>query len=251
VPPGEPEPAEPGRLARTFDTLQLDHARFYRRGRALRFGGVLAGAAALANSSGDEEIQQWYGESVRSDSLDELSADVNFLGDGEKVAIPLALAGLAVGLAPREDANPAVRWLRRTSRGYILGTPALLYLQTFTGGDRPSEGGGSGWDPFEGQNGVSGHAFLGAVPFLTIARQTDRRWVQALALLGSTAAGWSQFNDDQHFFSQYALGWWLAWEATDAVAESDALALDAGGPAVAVLPLPAPDGAGVLVSLRF
>lgn len=248
-----PEPAEvdeTGRFRESRATLKLDYARFYRRRRVVRMGSVLAAGGVLANTSADEEIQDWYRESVRDESLDELSDDLNFLGEGETIALPLVLAGLAVGLGSGDDPPAAARWLRRTARAYLVGAPALYWAQPLTGGDRPVEGGGSGWDPFEGQNGVSGHAFIGAVPWLTVVRQTDRRWLQGLALLASTAAGWSQWNDDQHYFSQYALGWWLAWEAADAVAEADGPAAPTE-PRLTIAPLPARRGGGILVSLQF
>ncbi|HEX2164018.1 MAG TPA: hypothetical protein VHM02_08725 [Thermoanaerobaculia bacterium] len=234
------------------DTVTSDMSRFYRRRRAMRFGGVLAGAGVLANTDGDEEVQTWYREDVRTASGDEWAADLERLGRMETVGLPLLAGGLLVGLAPREGAAPPIRWLRGTARAYVVGTPALLYLQPLTGGNRPAEGLGSDWQPFVGQNGVSGHAFVGAVPFLTLARQTDRSWLRVLAVVASTAGGWAQFHVDQHYLSQFALGWWLAWEATDAIAESDARLLGEGEePRVAVLPVAAEGGGGVLVSVRF
>lgn len=261
-PAPEPVPVEPtgddgpgglaGWAGGVRETVASDLGRFYRRRRAMRFGGVIAGAGVLANSDGDAEIQDWYRDEVRTASGDDLAVDLERLGRSETIAFPLVVGGLLVGLAPEEGAAAPVSWLRRTSRAYVVGTPTLLYLQTLTGGNRPSEGLGSDWEPFVGQNGVSGHAFTGAVPFLTLARQTDRWWLRALAVAASTAGGWAQFHADQHYFSQFALGWWLAWEATDAVAESDARLLgEEGEPRVAVTPLPVEGGGGVLVSLRF
>ncbi|HEX6204073.1 MAG TPA: hypothetical protein VF100_13815 [Thermoanaerobaculia bacterium] len=250
--PGAADDLPDGWLADLRHTVSSDLSRFYRRRRAMRFGGVLAGAGALANTDGDEEIQAWYREDVRSPSGDEWAADLERLGRMETIGLPLLAGGLLVGLAPEEGSRAPVRWLRRTARAYLVGTPALLYLQPLTGGNRPAEGLGSDWQPFVGQNGVSGHAFTGAVPFLTIARQTRRPWLRVLAVAASTAGGWAQFHTDQHYLSQFALGWWLAWEATDAIAESDARLLgEDEEPRVAILPLPAEGGGGVLVTLRF
>lgn len=254
--PVEPAAADaPGPLAAWAtdlrETVASDMGRFYRRRRALRFGGVLAGAGALANSDGDAEIQDWYRDEVRTPSGDDWAVDLERLGRSETIAFPLLAGGLLVGLGPEEGSRAPVTWLRRTARAYVVGTPTLLYLQTLTGGNRPAEGLGSDWEPFVGQNGVSGHAFTGAVPFLTLARQTDRWWLRVLAVAASTAGGWAQFHADQHYFSQFALGWWLAWEATDAIAESEARLLGEGEPRVAVMPLPARGGGGVLVALRF
>lgn len=255
VPVDRPPSADPtpgGLAGWTLDlrqTVASDMGRFYRRRRAMRFGGVLAAAGLLANTDGDAEIQQWYRDDVATPSGDDLAVDLERLGRAETIGLPLLAAGLLVGLAPKEGAAPPTAWLRRTARAYVVGTPSLLYLQPLTGGNRPAEGLGSDWQPFVGQNGVSGHAFVGAVPFLTLARQTDRWWLRVLAVAASTAGGWAQFHADQHYFSQFALGWWLAWEATDAIAESDAALL--AEPRLAVTPLLVRGGGGVLVSLRF
>lgn len=255
VPVDRQESADPspgGLAGWTLDlreTVTSDMGRFYRRRRAMRFGSVLAAAGALANTDADAEIQEWYRDDVASPGGDDLAADAERLGRMETIGIPLLVGGLLVGLAPEEGAAPPTAWLRRTARAYVVGTPSLLYLQTLTGGNRPNEDLGSEWRPFVGQNGVSGHAFVGAVPFLTLARQTDQWWLRALAVVASTAGGWAQLHVDQHYFSQFALGWWLAWEATDAVAESDARLL--AEPRVAVMPLPVRGGGGMLVSLRF
>jgi hypothetical protein len=246
------DPSPGGLAGWTLDlreTVTSDMGRFYRRRRAMRFGSVLAAAGVLANTDADAEIQQWYRDDVASPGGDDLAADAERLGRMETIGIPLLVGGLLVGLAPEEGAAPPTAWLRRTARAYVVGTPSLLYLQTLTGGNRPSEDLGSEWRPFVGQNGVSGHAFTGAVPFLTLARQTDRWWLRVLAVVASTAGGWAQLHADQHYFSQFALGWWLAWEATDAVAESDDRLL--AEPRVAVTPLPVRGGGGMLVSLRF
>jgi hypothetical protein len=247
-----PDPSPGGLAGWTLDlreTVTSDMGRFYRRRRAMRFGGVLAAAGLLANTDGDAEIQQWYHDDVATPGGDDLTRDAERLGRAETIGIPLLVGGLLVGLAPEEGAAPPTAWLRRTARAYVIGTPSLLYLQTLTGGSRPVSGVGSDWQPFVGRNGVSGHAFTGAVPFLTLARQTDRWWLRVLAVAASTAGGWAQFHTDQHYFSQFALGWWLAWEATDAIAESDAALL--AEPRLAVTPLPVRGGGGVLVSLRF
>ena len=61
-----------------------------------------------------------------------------------------------------------------------------------------------------------------AVPFLTIARMNEEnKPVKYLALLASTFTAWSRINDNAHYFSQAALGWYLAYESVDAVFDAD------------------------------
>jgi hypothetical protein len=85
-----------------------------------------------------------------------------------------------------------------------------------TGGSRPSEG-ESYWRPFNGDNGVSGHAFLGGVPFLTAARMTDDPYIKGALYFFSALPALSRINDDKHYASQAFLGWYLAWLSVRAV----------------------------------
>jgi hypothetical protein len=49
----------------------------------------------------------------------------------------------------------------------VVGAPPLYVMQQVTGSSRPGEGSaGSHWHFLNDNNGVSGHAFIGAVPFL-------------------------------------------------------------------------------------
>jgi hypothetical protein len=69
---------------------------------------------------------------------------------------------------------------------------------------------------------VSGHAFVGSIPFITIARMNeDKPVLKYLMYIASTATAWSRVNDNAHYFSQAALGWYMGWESVDAVFDSD------------------------------
>ena len=94
----------------------------------------------------------------------------------------------------------------------------MLLMQWVVGGSRPGEAhSGSHWEPFQDDNGVSGHAFMGAIPFLNAANMTDNRWLRAGCYLGSGMAGLSRINDDSHYTSQAVLGWWMAYLAARSV----------------------------------
>ena len=121
-----------------------------------------------------------------------------------------------------EGAGPLGTWGEHTFRSYLVGGPALLAAQEFTGGSRPQEREqASHWRPFNDNNGVSGHAFIGAVPFLTMAHLSASPALRDLAYAASGPAAWSRINDDAHFPSQAFLGWYLAYEFTEAVAATD------------------------------
>lgn len=227
-----------------------DYGNFYSARRLGQLGLSLGVAGVLANTDADAEVRDWYQDQTTGGGADGLASAAESFGAKEHV-IPAVLVGAIVaGLAGGEDgsSSPAGVWFVSMARAYAVGTPAMLYLQRLTGGRRPDDPEGSDWRPLgEGENGVSGHAFAGAVPFVTLARMSDRRWVKALALGASVLPAWSRLHDDEHFISQVALGWLLAWQATGAVADTDAP--PAAG--VAIAPLPVADGAGVVVSLRF
>ena len=114
-------------------------------------------------------------------------------------------------------------WGVNASRAYITGLPAMWAMQFTTGASRPGETPeGSVWRPFNDGHGVSGHAFVGAVPFLTIAYMNpDNAYIKYPAYLASAAAALSRINDDAHFPSQAVLGWYMAWEAVDAVFDNN------------------------------
>ena len=210
------------------ETVANDYKTFYAGDRLLRMGIVFGAAGIAANTNIDMSIRNWYQDKVRnaqtnswsSSTATDLEFDAKFFGEG-KYLVPIALLSASVNLI---DSDTAVgNWGAYASRAYITGLPAMWFMQSATGatrpGDRPE---GSSWTtPFGHSNGISGHAFVGAVPFLTIAYMNpDNKFIKYPAYVASAAAAWSRVNDDKHFPSQVVLGWYMAWEAVDAVFES-------------------------------
>lgn len=252
-PPAVAEPRDaPSRGRRAGRTIARDFGNLYDLRSFRRIGGALAVGGLLANTSADQEVQDWYGEDVRSPGTDDFAESVEAVGD-DWVAPALAVAGIAGELLAREPAGTGVGgWVRRTGRSALVGLPAVYYLQQMTGGNRPADGLGSGWEPFDGSHGLSGHTFLGAVPFLTVARMSRSRVVDVLAVAASTLAGWGRVNDDQHYLSQVFLGWYLAWEATGAVAATEGgAAQEEDVRAWAVRPVALPGGGGFHLTWSF
>jgi len=176
-------------------------------------------------------IRNWYQDKVRNQQTNSLSSvdgtnlafNAKFFGEG-KYMVPVALLAASVNLI---DTDTAVgSWGANTSRAYIVGLPPMWAMQFATGAARPLHAApeGSAWQPFNNKgyaHGVSGHSFVGAVPFLTIAyMNADNAYIKYPAYLASAAAGWSRINDDAHFLSQVVLGWYMAYEAVDTVFEN-------------------------------
>ena len=199
-----------------------DHERFYSSGclRDLSLG--LLGAWLLANSQADVGVQDWYRDRVRTAATDDLSGWVKPLGNG-RVTVPALSGALLAGVLLRRvpAGRTLTRWSGRSLRALALGAPPLLFLQAATGGSRPMED-DSRWHPFEDDNGVSGHSFVGAVPFLSAAAMTEGRPLKALLYSGSALCGLSRINDDAHYLSQAAMGWWVAYLAAGGVERTEA-----------------------------
>ena len=99
---------------------------------------------------------------------------------------------------------------------YAVGAPATGLLQLFIGASRPGESSaGSRWKPYQDDNGVSGHAFVGAIPFLVAAKQADNWFLKSAFHFGSSLTAYSRVYDDKHYMSQAIMGWWVACLAVE------------------------------------
>ncbi len=90
-------------------------------------------------------------------------------------------------------------------------------------------------------------AFMGAIPFLTLASMyNDNKVVKYLSYAASFAAAWSRVNDDDHYLSQAALGWYLAFESVDAVFDADKKKRN-----ISIIPMIGRDSYGVSVQMKW
>jgi len=168
-----------------FGRIPSDHRAFYSvRGLAWLAGGLGAGAA-MANTGFDEHlIRDSVLDSIvfaPSDEFCEALHEPKFLGDGWFTIPVFAIAAYSEPLiAELPLGEPTAHWGQRCLRTILVGGPPLLALQWLTGGSRPGEtSANSHWKPLQDDNGVSGHAFMGAVPYLSAAKITDNPWLEA------------------------------------------------------------------------
>lgn len=184
-------------------------------------------ASVFANTSMDQDIRDWYQEDVRSSSTDDLAAFWKVFGEGNIFIPSFAIMALADGLLDIEEGQPGYhvgQFSDRVLRGYLVGAPPMLFMQAALGGSRPGEKSyESRWRPFADNNAVSGHGFVGAVPFLTAGRmiEDDHPCMAGCLYFFSTLPAWSRVNDDAHYFSQACLGWWMAYLACRAVDDTE------------------------------
>ncbi|MGD9128622.1 MAG: phosphatase PAP2 family protein [Planctomycetia bacterium] len=196
-----------------------DYRNYYTWRNATGYFYSIAGASLLANTSLDDDFRDWYQRDARTEESDNFAAFWKTFGEGEYV-VPFFLCTAAAGKALERFpiADVVGEHGYRTSRAYLVGFPPMLFSQHLLGGSRPTEvPHESMWRPFEDNNAVSGHAFMGAVPFITAAQMTDSRLLKFGFYTLSTFPAWSRVNDDAHFASQVCLGWYMAYMACSSV----------------------------------
>lgn len=228
--------------------VKRDYSEFYSSDRFIRMGIVFTGGALMANTSFDQDFQDRNKGNIFS--VDD-SYNAKQLGEG-KYLIPLSLISAGIGhwLNDGIELSGVGKWGERTARAYFVGGPTVLVTQMLTGASRPSEDKMiSDWKPFNDTNGVSGHAFIGSVPFLTIAyMNNDNALIKYSAYLASTLAALSRINDNQHYLSQAILGWYLGWESVDSVYAVDS---NKKNHTIRVQPVAGPDSYGLMLSMQW
>jgi len=231
-----------------WDTVADDYREFYSLHRLERMGIAFAAGGIVANTHTDAMFQKWYQTDIRGATTDDIASINKNFGEA-RYLLPVALATALLDniMEGTQYNNTVGRWGKRTLRAYVLGTPLLWATQNLTGASRPVANRGSDWRPFKDSHGVSGHAFVGAVPFMAMAGMADDNiWLKTFFYAASTAAGISRINDNAHYLSQVALGWYLAWESTDTVRDRENQEKS-----YAVVPMMLKDGYGINVSMTW
>lgn len=205
-----------------FDRLVRDQSNFYSRESLLGLGVAFGTGAAFANTGLDEQLQKHFQASVRGATSDEWFEFLHSnkeLGNG---TYSLPVYG-ALWVANEYVDGPPVfeslgAWGERSMRGFIVGAPPLVLMQRLTGGSRPYETSeGAQWHPMRDNNGVSGHAFMSSLPFITAAKMSDDPWQKTFWYSASAIGPLSRVNDNAHYPSQIGLGWVMAFMAATAV----------------------------------
>ena len=134
--------------------------------------------------------------------------------------MPACALAYGLGAVLADDPNETLLgdWGELSLRSFAVGAPVLVLSQNATGGSRPGESSAeSDWVPFHDDNGVSGHSFIGAVPFLVAAKRCERPLARWALYVGSAMPAWSRVNDDAHYASQAFLGWAVAFAAVESI----------------------------------
>ena len=203
-----------GRFQPLFKGTGSHWQRNYSRRTFLKLGGGVLAAGFLAYSGVDEAVESFHTGVARSPVSDRVSHVLKFFGE-RFWFLNWALLG-AVDAWLRSSFFS--RWGRKNFEAMVVGLPTLWTVQRGLGANRPSsDDGNPRWRPMNADNSASGHTFMAAVPWLTLAKRCGLKPVRPLAWLGSVLTGWSRINDRKHYLSQVILGWTIAWNAVCAV----------------------------------
>lgn len=235
-------PFQTGVQQLTFSVKQ-DYKHYYSKPVLTRLLATLSIGAAFANTNIDQSIANWYQSRVRSTQTNDISRYVKPFGSKTFMLSYIAALG-AAALLPRGVTGSALgQWGFRSVRAIIVGWPPMYFFQYAFGSYRPNANKNSHWHPFNESHGVSGHSFMGAIPFLTAAQMTHNPYLKAFFYVGSTVTGLSRINDREHYFSQVFMGWSMAYLAVSSVSHT--------GNAWPITLIPLPGGAGVSASVSL
>ena len=238
------------RVARAGFRVVEDYRNFYSCESLTCITAAFGAGALMANTGFDTTMQNAWQQGVRPTDVGTFFSDCKVLGEG-KYALPIFGAAAATGLVleGRPTGDVVGEWGSRSLRIFVVGAPPLYVLQMATGASRPGESSaGSQWHFFNDNNGVSGHAFVGAIPFLAAAEMVENPLAKGTLYVCSTFVGFSRMTDNAHYPSQVFLGWYLAWASSAAVSGTEA---HFAGMEVRVVPLPIADVGGMAVEAKW
>lgn len=200
--------------------LWSDYQHFYWSRNLIYVGISILIAAPIANTQADREFREWYESQAghgRSRGVDRTAHVFREFGEFRYTLPVYFAASLGGHLFPDHSVlAPLGEFGDRSLRALAVGAPTVGVLQVTLGTDRP-ESGHSRWIPFRSRHAVSGHTFVGAVPFLTAASMVDNPALKAAFYAGSVATGWSRIHEDRHYLSQVILGWCIAYLSVESV----------------------------------
>ena len=238
------------RLSRAGFKVLEDYRNFYSCESLTCLTAAFGAGALMANTGFDTTMQGAWQRGVTPTDLGTFFSDCKPLGEG-KYALPIfgAAAFTWIVLEGRPAGDAVGEWGSRSLRIFVVGAPPLYVLQMATGASRPGESSaGSQWHFFNDNNGVSGHAFVGAIPFLAAAEMVESPLLKGTLYVCSTFVGFSRMTDNAHYPSQAFLGWYLAWASSAAVSGTET---HFAGMEVRVVPLPIADLGGLAVEAKW
>ena len=238
------------RLARAGYKVAEDYRSFYSCDSLVCLTAAFGAGALMANTGFDTTMQNAWQRGVEPTGVGTFFSGCKDIGEG-RYALPVFGVAAATGMLFEGNAvgDAIGEWGSRSLRIFVVGAPPLYAMQWVTGASRPGEGSaGSQWHFFNDNNGVSGHAFVGAIPFLAAVDMVESPLAKGALYVCSTFVGFSRMTDDAHYPSQVFLGWYLALASARAVSATE---LHFANVDVRIVPLPAADLGGAALDIRW
>lgn len=163
---------EPTRLRSILNDVCSDQGHYYSGEGLGKLAIGVGAAAALANTSADERLRNFYQDHLGPTQA--LHAP-KIVGEGWYTLPVFAASAIAGSYFDDVPLGHGVgEWGSRALRTILFGALPMLAVLYIIGASRPGRtSAGSHWKPFDDANGASGHAFMGAVPFPYAAKMTE------------------------------------------------------------------------------
>ena len=236
-------------LSRAVRKVGSDYKNFYSCDSLVCVTAAFGAGALMANTGFDTTMQTAWQTSVAPTGFGHFLGGTKPLGEGRyELAVwgTAAVTGLVFDELPA--GNVVGEWGSRSLRMFVVGAPPLYVLQKVTGASRPSDGYGSQWHFNNDNNGVSGHAFIGAIPFLAAAEMVENPWAKGTLYVCSTFCGLSRVDANAHYPSQVFLGWYLAFASSLAVEKTET---KFAGMYLRAVPMAMNNGTGMAIEGRW
>jgi len=236
-------------LSRAARKVGSDYKNFYSCESLVCVTAAFGAGALMANTGFDTTMQTAWQTSVAPTGFGHFIGGTKPLGEGRyELAVwgTAAVTGLVFDELP--VGNVVGEWGSRSLRMFAVGAPPVYVLQKVTGASRPSDGHGSQWHFNNDNNGVSGHAFIGAIPFLAAAEMVENPWAKGTLYVCSTFCGLSRVDANAHYPSQVFLGWYLAFASSLAVEKTET---KFAGMYLRAVPMAMNNGTGMAIEGRW
>ncbi len=229
--------------------IQHDFSNYLKNDNLILLGDTFLAAGVLANTGIDRAVADHWQTNLHSKSLTKFFAFPEKVGCLSFYYAPIYLGTMALGHFREHTlvGNVVYHWGYRSFRTFLVGGLQQVTLTNLLGSGRPIRNEDSKWQPLKYETGVSGHAFYGAIPFLSAAMMSDPPALKYGLYLFSTLPGLSRINSHKHYLSQVVMGWSLAFLSARSVYQSDTERV----PMYQVGLYPRADGAMLAARLQF
>lgn len=224
--------------------IKKDYVNFYTPPNLYYFLGTVSIGAGFAFTHADQYIANDWQTHIRSPFTNRVSNIAVLAGYLSFALTYIAALGLNALMPSLPYSSTIGLWATNTIRAGLVGLPLVGLFEAGLGGNRPSDPNPSSrWKLGKSGHAMSGHAFGGALPFLTAAMMTDNLALKYTLYAASTLTGLSRINGNQHYFSQVFMGWMTAYLAVSSVMRTNHQFIQNHN--LAIYPIALPNGMGI------